>query len=33
MQNNTCYILALIKRDHGDRLLHGPDFYEFSSGR
>ena len=32
MQNNTCYILALIKRDDGERLLLGSDFYEFSSG-
>ena len=32
MQNNTCYILALIKRDDGERLLLGSGFYEFSSG-
>lgn len=32
MQNDTCYILALIKRDDGERLLLGSGFYEFSAG-
>lgn len=32
MQNDTCYILALIKRDDGERLLLGSGFYEFTSG-
>lgn len=30
MQNDTCYILALIKRDDGERLLLGSGFYEFT---
>lgn len=33
MQNDTCYILALIKRDDGERLLLGTGFYEFTSGQ
>ena len=33
MQNDTCYILALIKRDDGERLLLGSGFYEFSAGQ
>lgn len=33
MQNDTCYILALIKRDDGERLLLGSGFYEFTSGQ
>lgn len=32
MQNDTCYILALIKRDDGERLLLGSGFYEFTAG-
>ena len=32
MQNDTCYILALIKRDDGERLLLGTGFYEFKDG-
>lgn len=30
MQNDTCYILALIKRDDGERLLLGSGFYQFN---
>lgn len=33
MQNDTCYILALIKRDDGERLLLGSGFYEFDKGQ
>jgi hypothetical protein len=33
MQNDTCYILALIKRDDGERLLLGSGFYEFVAGQ
>lgn len=33
MQNDTCYILALIKRDDGERLLLGSGFYEFTAGQ
>lgn len=33
MQNDTCYILALIKRDDGERLLLGTGYYEFTSGQ
>ena len=31
--NNECYILALIKRDDGERLLLGSGYYEFSAGQ
>jgi len=30
MPNDTCYILALIKRDDGERLLLGSGFYQFT---
>lgn len=30
MQNDTCYILALVKRDDGERILLGSGFYEFT---
>lgn len=30
MQNGTCYILAMIKRDDGERLLLGAGYYEFT---
>ena len=30
MQNDTCYILALVKRDDGQRLLLGSGYYEFN---
>jgi hypothetical protein len=33
MQNDTCYILALIKRDDGERLLLGSGYYEFVAGQ
>lgn len=33
MQNDTCYILALLKRDDGERLLLGSGFYEFDKGQ
>lgn len=33
MQNDTCYILALFKRDDGERLLLGSGFYEFDKGQ
>lgn len=33
MQNNTCYILALFKRDDGERLLLGSGYYAFTSGQ
>lgn len=33
MQNDTCYILALIKRDDGERLLLGSGYYEFTAGQ
>jgi len=33
MQNDTCYILALIKRDDGERLLLGTGYYEFTAGQ
>lgn len=31
--NNGCYILALIKRDDGERLLLGSGYYEFTAGQ
>lgn len=31
--NNECYILALIKRDDGERLLLGSGYYEFTAGQ
>lgn len=31
MQNDTCYILALFKRDDGERLLLGSGYYAFAN--
>lgn len=31
MTNDTCYILALIKRDDGERMLLGSGFYQFTA--